>query len=230
MVLPWEVDQNNRLSVSLRIEGLDTKTADASETKEGLKTKTANLSAINNIQNASASNSIELDPTQQLIVSTLEIAPALLDRKKRDIRLAFLKYEAYLETCDKIRNMIKSGTWISEMPSNDTIKGIFFAVSTFAKYYRDPFEIILKSEKFNDIVSWLRSDSTGSHIDIWGNRPATIGSSLVEIIEERKSDDEDERPKRKGKKKESDDEDGKSKRKGKKKETDGKKSKSHKRK
>ncbi|KAG6903863.1 hypothetical protein DXG01_014291, partial [Tephrocybe rancida] len=53
----------------------------------------------------------DFGPTQQLIISTLNISPSLLDRNRRDLQFAFTKYEALQDTTKKLNKMAADGTW-----------------------------------------------------------------------------------------------------------------------
>lgn len=117
---------------------------------------------------------------QATIASTLKISPALLDRTKRDIRLAYSKYEAIHDAIRQINLMASAGTWTQKVPTNDEFIEIFVSKSNYFRYYNNSFSQIPND---SPIQKWLRngSDAPSTH-DIWGSNKPTF-ENLKVILE-----------------------------------------------
>ncbi|KAG6912697.1 hypothetical protein DXG01_012797, partial [Tephrocybe rancida] len=96
---------------------------------------------------------------------------------------------ALQEALKKINQMTSDGTWKNKNPSTDDVVGIFFARSTYHKYYR---KLFAKVYQFPDILSWLRSEPNAPNdISIWGAHRTTI-ENLMDIVKKREEEVESE--------------------------------------
>lgn len=117
--LNWEVNARNQFTVTLHAEGLDAaKGLDTSELSvSGLGLSGTSQAALQSGGSSSVSVATpanvasEFGPTQQLIISTLNISPSLLDHNRCDLRFAFAQYEALQDTTKKLNKLAADGTW-----------------------------------------------------------------------------------------------------------------------
>jgi hypothetical protein len=72
---------------------------------------------------------------QELVATTLQIPVYLTDRTRRDLRLSYAKYEAFLDVAKRLSAMAAAGTWTRKVPTNDEIIEMFVSKSTYFKYY-----------------------------------------------------------------------------------------------
>ncbi|KAG6858212.1 hypothetical protein C0995_001724, partial [Termitomyces sp. Mi166 len=123
-----------------------------------------------------------LSETQHLLITTLSISPSLFHCSKRDLCYAFAKYEAIQKTLKKVNIMIKDGTWKHQKPTNEEVVELFFAKSTYHKYYWATFANVYR---FPEIVSWLYCEANApKDYEIWGSQHPSIGV-LTEVMKER---------------------------------------------
>lgn len=117
------------------------------------------------------------DSIQATIATTLKIAPGLLDRSKRDIRLAYAKYEAIHDSIRQITLMASAGTWTQKVPSNDDFIEVFVSKSNYFRYYNT---IFARVPNGSSIQKWLRGDSDASSSDnVWGSKKPTFDNLKV---------------------------------------------------
>ena len=115
---------------------------------------------------------------QELIAITLEISPHLTDRTKRDIRLAYAKYEAYLDANKAMSKLITSGAWTHKV-SNDDIIEVFFSKSAYFKDHAKVFSLV---HKYPDMQKWLRNeDDALNDTELWKYKKKTF-ANLKEIL------------------------------------------------
>ncbi|KAG6824605.1 hypothetical protein H0H92_006367 [Tricholoma furcatifolium] len=179
--LNWMVNkQNNKMFASIFAEGL----VESDSVKSSSAVSQSPVTTSKTVTASTGNFTTEtLNETQELIVSTFKISPALLENKRKDIKFAWMKHEAYLDIAARLKVMIANGNWPNEMPSDETIKSIFFGVSTYARYYR---KVFAQVTAYEDIVAWLRSDPDAPETtEIWGDKKQTA-YNLMEIIDERK--------------------------------------------
>jgi len=143
---------------------------------------------------------------QATIATALKVPPALMDRtKKRDIRLAYAKFEAVHDAIRTLNKMALAGTWNQKVPSNDDIIEVFCSRSVYFRYYKGIFSRVPED---TPVQKWLRNDEDApSHLEIWGSMKPSLDNLQIVLDTVWGGD--------KGKKKEKERERGKEKEKGK---------------
>jgi hypothetical protein len=118
----------------------------------------------------------KLAPIQQLIVTTLTIAPHLYDRTpqaKVNIRLAYSKYLAVLDTFTSIARLILSGDWTQKKkPTNDDMIDIFISKSAWFQNHSKIFPLVKRSPA---IEKWLLGAvDAPTDFEVWGHEKQTF--------------------------------------------------------
>jgi hypothetical protein len=124
----------------------------------------------------------EADSIQMTIATTLNVPVYLTDRKKRSLRLAYAKYEAYIDAHNKIHQMTSNGSWTAKNPAKDEIVEVFFSKSNFHKYHSKVFPCVAV---YPDLLKWLRGDPDApADIEVWNSDKPSI-ENLAVILDRR---------------------------------------------
>jgi hypothetical protein len=130
---------------------------------------------------------------QALIVTTLKIPLALLDRSKRDIRFAYAKYQGIHDAMRQINQMASAGSWTQKVPINDDFIEVFCSKSNYFRYYKKSFSHV---SEHSAMQKWLQNnEDSPPDLEVWDSMKPTF-ENLQTILEEAKGG------KRKGSKKE----------------------------
>lgn len=112
---------------------------------------------------------------QELIISTLDIPTHLTDRSikvKIDIRMAYAKYLALLDTIRSMSKLVTSGTWTHKTVSNDDIIEIFMSKSAYFKNHSKIFTMV---NRYPQMEKWLlNADDAPPDFEVWGYQKHTF--------------------------------------------------------
>jgi hypothetical protein len=118
----------------------------------------------------------------QLIRVTLNIPfhlTKLNDNNKFDIRMAYTKYLAILDTEERLNEMRRAGTWKQKATFTDIVD-IFMSKTV---YHRSPSKIFPSVPLYPLMEKWLQgTDDAPTTSEIWGGKRQTY-DNLQEIIE-----------------------------------------------
>jgi hypothetical protein len=108
-----------------------------------------------------------LTSEQSLVATELDIPSDML-RTGAPVSLQsnYIRYLAYLETCQKLADTLKAGTWPSELkkPTSMDVILLFIGKST---WYDSWIETFPNVAKYPEMVNWLKSKG-GSDLEVWG--------------------------------------------------------------
>ena len=143
-------------------------------------TSVSSISAAAPLSSTAASTYPSFAPgsIQELIATTLEIPSHLTDRSKRDLRLSYAKYEAYLEATKSMSKLVTLGTWTPKFTNDDIIE-IFFSKSAYFKWHSKIFPFV---KKYPAMQKWLCNDDAPYDAEVWGHKKQTF-ENLKEILD-----------------------------------------------
>ena len=127
--------------------------------------------AVTSITSAHMSTSTKMLTTEQfLIAAELDIPHSMLRTgAPLSLQANYIRYLAYLETCQKLATISKAGTWppgLKKPTSMDMIL-LFIGKSTWYDSWSKTFPAVAK---YPEMVDWLKSEiNRKSDLEVWGD-------------------------------------------------------------
>lgn len=140
-------------------------------------------------------------PRQKEIIALFNIPESLLDLSRRgDVQYAYIKWQAYLDTTQKINQAIKDGTWNPKpkVKTEDIVR-VFFYKTTFYKY---PFQAFPLCEKYPRLLSWVKNEKDAPDAEEFFGKKNPSFEVLLALLEGYANEEKQEKGKGKGKAKE----------------------------
>src|SRR5271170_10294 len=110
-----------------------------------------------------------LSSEQSLIAAQLEIPSKMLcTGAPLSLQANYLRYLVYLETCQKLEDCKRSGTWPSglKMPTSMDVILLFIGKSTWYDSWVKTFPAVIK---YLEMVKWLKSEEGHDpDVEVWG--------------------------------------------------------------
>jgi hypothetical protein len=109
---------------------------------------------------------------RDLIVTTLGLSKGLIDRSKPgDIRMAYARYVALVDTLKTLGKMSITGAWTQKYNNDDVIE-IFMSKSS---YFTNHSPVFSKLNKFPAMEKWLQNgDDAPTDAEVWGYQKQTF--------------------------------------------------------
>jgi len=104
---------------------------------------------------------------RDIIVTTLGIPEHLINRKKGgDIRVAYAKYLAIVDTLEKLSQLSAKGTWKHNNTNDDVIE-VFVSKSVYFRNHAKVFPLLVH---YPAMEQWLENaDGASADSVVWGN-------------------------------------------------------------
>jgi hypothetical protein len=124
------------------------------------------------VASASASSSAlsvtHQNPVSARIISLLNIADHLVDRRTSGLRISYAKYLAYIEAQQSLAKLVSGGGWPASQkkPKSEDLIEVFISRSTFFKNYLPPFPHV---PDYPDLQRWLKNEeNVPTDLEAWG--------------------------------------------------------------
>ena len=124
------------------------------------------------VASASASSSAlsvtHQNPVSARIISLLNIADHLVDRRTSGLRISYAKYLAYIEAQQSLAKLVSGGGWPASQkkPKSKDLIEVFISKSAFFKNYPPHFPRV---PDYLDLQRWLKNEeNVPTDLEAWG--------------------------------------------------------------